>query len=60
MKTGRYIVKEADGSETVRFETRNKEQYTKLDLAAQRAQFVKDAKAGKIICLSDLMITHGM
>ena len=29
-------------------------------LAAQREQFSKDAKAGKMLCLSDLMISHGM
>jgi len=28
--------------------------------AAQREQFTKDAKAGKVLCLSDLMISHGM
>jgi len=29
-------------------------------LAAQRAKFEQDAKAGKVLCLSDLMISHGM
>ncbi len=29
-------------------------------LAAQRAQFAKDAKAGKVLCLTDLMISAGM
>ena len=28
--------------------------------AAQREQFEKDAKAGRVLCLSDLMISHGM
>ena len=32
----------------------------KTKLAAQREQFTKDAKAGKVLCLSDLMISHGM
>ena len=29
-------------------------------LAAQRAQFAKDAKAGKVLCITDLMISAGM
>jgi hypothetical protein len=29
-------------------------------LAAQRDQFTADAKAGRVLCLSDLMISHGM
>jgi len=29
-------------------------------LAAQREQFSEDAKAGKVLCLSDLMISHGL
>ena len=29
-------------------------------LAQQREQFEKDAKAGKVLCLSDLMCSHGM
>lgn len=29
-------------------------------LKAQREQFSKDAKEGKVLCLSDLMISHGM
>jgi len=28
--------------------------------AAQREKFSKDAKAGNVLCLSDLMISHGM
>lgn len=28
--------------------------------AAQREQFGKDAAAGRVLCLSDLMISHGM
>ena len=28
--------------------------------AAQRRQFTVDAKAGRVLCLSDLMISHGM
>ena len=29
-------------------------------LAAQRDQFTADAQSGKVLCLSDLMISHGM
>ena len=29
-------------------------------LAKQREQFEQDAKAGKVLCLSDLMCSHGM
>ena len=29
-------------------------------LAKQREQFEADAKAGKVLCLSDLMCSHGM
>lgn len=29
-------------------------------LAKQRQQFEEDAKGGKVLCLSDLMISHGM
>lgn len=29
-------------------------------LKAQREKFEQDAKAGKVLCLSDLMISHGM
>jgi len=29
-------------------------------LRKQRQQFTEDAKAGKVLCLSDLMISHGM
>lgn len=29
-------------------------------LAAQREQFSLDARAGKVLCLTDLMISHGM
>ena len=44
--------------ETVRFDTTKK--YTQRELKTQREQFSKDAQAGKIICLTDLMINHGM
>ena len=61
MKTGRYV-KESNVAgkieETVHFDTTKK--YTKEELKAQRNQFSEDAKAGKVICLSDLMINHGM
>jgi len=29
-------------------------------LAAQREQFSQDAESGKVLCLSDLMCSHGM
>ncbi|MFC1652507.1 hypothetical protein ACFL3F_02195 [Planctomycetota bacterium] len=29
-------------------------------LAKQREQFEQDAKAGKVLCLSDLFCSHGM
>ena len=29
-------------------------------LKAQREEFEKDAKEGKVLCLTDLMISHGM
>ena len=29
-------------------------------LAAQRDQFEKDAQSGKVLCLTDLFISHGM
>jgi len=29
-------------------------------LAAQREKFEQDAQAGKVLCLSDLMCSHGM
>ena len=32
----------------------------KAKRAAQRDQFTADAKAGRVLCLSDLMISHGM
>ncbi len=34
--------------------------YTKEERRKQRADFVKDAEDGKQICLTDLMINHGM
>jgi len=32
----------------------------KTKQAAQREQFSKDAGDGKVLCLSDLMISHGL
>ena len=32
----------------------------KQKLAKQRAQFEKDAKSGKVLCLSDLLGNHGV
>ena len=31
-----------------------------LPLKFQRAQFAKDAKAGKVLCITDLLISTGM
>lgn len=56
-ETGRHIEKDSDG-EVVRFDT--KRTYTKKELKKMRDQFVEDAKAGRRICLSDLMINVGM
>lgn len=60
MDTGEYIQKDknATGGEVVRFDTKKK--YTKEELAAQREEFSKAAKEGKVICISDLMCNHGM
>ena len=57
----RYVQEVREGDkikEVVRFDTSKK--YTKEELAVQREQFSKDAKAGKVICLTDLFINHGM
>ncbi len=51
---GKYIDK--DG--VVRWLTDRK--YTKEEQKKQRTDFVNEAEAGKQICLSDLMINHGM
>jgi len=32
----------------------------KEKLKTQRDEFEKDAKAGKVLCLTDLFISHGM
>jgi len=32
----------------------------KVKLAAQREQFEQDAKSGRVLCLTDLFISHGM
>jgi len=32
----------------------------KAKLAAQRDKFEQDAQAGKVLCLTDLFISHGM
>jgi hypothetical protein len=55
-KYGRYEEIDKEGQMVVRFDT--KREYTKEELKEQREQFVKDAKAGKVICISDLMGTH--
>lgn len=52
-----YIEKTTSG-EVVRFNTNKK--YTKDELKKQREDFSKLANSGKQICLTDLMINHGM
>jgi hypothetical protein len=47
-----------NGNKVIRWDTKKK--YTKEELKKQREQFVKQAKNGKVICLTDLMINHGM
>lgn len=47
-----------DGSKVVRLNTNKK--YNKEELKAQREGMEKAAKEGKVICLTDLFITHGM
>lgn len=60
-QNGRYVQEYKEGQnikEVVRFDTNKK--YTNEELEAQREQFSKDADAGKVICLTDLFINHGM
>ena len=54
MNTGKYIDK--DGG--VRWKT--DKQYTKEEKAQQREEFAKEAKCGTRLCLTDLMINHGI
>ena len=54
VNAGKYTDK--DG--VVRWLTDRK--YTKEEQKEQRAAFMKDADEGKVICLTDLMINHGM
>lgn len=44
--------------EIVRWDTKKK--YSKKELEQQRKEFTEKAKEGKVICLTDLMINHGM
>ena len=55
---GKYTETMPDGRELVRYATNGR--YTNEQLEAQRQDFEKEARAGKLICLSDLMINHGM
>lgn len=56
---GKYFeTDKSDGQKVVRYDTKAK--YTKKELEAQRADFEREAKAGNRICISDLMINHGM
>ncbi len=54
----KYTETDKNGQSVIRFKTDRK--YTQAELAQQREEFDKEAKAGKVICLSDLMINHGM
>lgn len=54
----KYTEKLKDGSEVVRWDTSKK--YTKEELKKQREEFLKTAKAGKLLCLTDLFANHGM
>lgn len=55
----KFIEKDPEtGREVVRWRTdRN---YTKEELKAQREEFSREAESGKMICLTDLMINHGL
>jgi len=45
----------------IRYERiKNDDPERQAKLAAQRDQFEKDAQSGKVLCLSDLMCSHGM
>jgi len=54
----KYTEREQNGQEVVRWKTDKK--YSKEELKQQRKEFTKAAEAGKMLCLSDLMINHGM
>lgn len=54
VNTGKYIGK--DG--VIRYDYKKK--YTKEQLKAQREDFEKEAQTGKMICISDLMCSHGL
>ena len=58
LKTGRYIERDEAGKDVVRFATTRK--HNRAQQRRQRDQFTEDAKAGKLICLTDLFISHGM
>lgn len=53
-ETGKYTDK--DG--VIRWNTNKK--YNKKEQAQQRDEFQNEADSGKVICLTDLMINHGM
>lgn len=54
MNTGKYV----DAEGITRWSTDKK--YTKEEQKQQRDEFLKEANSGKQICLTDLMINHGM
>lgn len=57
METGKYVTKE-NGKEIVHWDYAKK--YTAEEKEQQREEFEKEAKKGKIICISDLFCTHGL
>lgn len=54
METGKYL--DEDGS--VRWKTDR--QYSEEERKKMRDEFQEEAKKGKLICISDLMINHGL
>ncbi len=52
------IEKDNQGQNVVRWDTKKK--YTKEELKKQRKEFEQEAKKVSLICLTDLMINHGM
>ena len=53
-----YVETDKNGDEVVRWDTKKK--YTKQELEKQREEFSNLAKQGKKLCISDLMINHGL
>jgi len=60
-ETGKLVSVEKNGPENrviISWDTKRK--YTSEQKAKQREEFTKAAQDGQLICLSSLMITHGM